>query len=249
MTLRFAVVHESEADFITATELADRELKDALKTWLDEDLLPYHREWVAYAKNGQRLTWKSIKSLALEAGVRVHQGHFDGESGKADSFAARRAIRFLIDSFSDLDAVVLMRDQDKEPERRGGLEQARNENHITIPIVIGFAIVEREAWVICGFDPESQEETERLEKEKTKLGSDPRLRSHELTACKDDSAKRSPKRVLRELSQNNRDRERQCWQKTGLNDLRERGAENGLAEYLDEVKKRLAVLIGHVSNT
>src|SRR4051812_29936622 len=38
MSVRCAVVHEAEADFQTATELADRVLVEAIE-WLDEDLL------------------------------------------------------------------------------------------------------------------------------------------------------------------------------------------------------------------
>ncbi len=43
MSLRFAVVHEAEADFRTATELADRVLVEAID-WLDEEMLADHRE-------------------------------------------------------------------------------------------------------------------------------------------------------------------------------------------------------------
>jgi hypothetical protein len=38
MSLRFAVVHEAEAEFHTATELADRVLVEAID-WLDEEML------------------------------------------------------------------------------------------------------------------------------------------------------------------------------------------------------------------
>ncbi|HEY8505534.1 MAG TPA: hypothetical protein VIL46_13200 [Gemmataceae bacterium] len=114
-------------------------------------------------------------------------------------------------------------------------------------IVVGLAVVEREAWVISGFDPQDDEETARLGAERQTLGFDPRLRSHELTACKNDQAVRSPKRVLRQLSGGNRDRERNCWTNTSLERLRERGSENGLAAYLQEVRDRLARLIGHVA--
>ena len=81
MSVRFAVVHEADADFQTATELADRVLVEAIE-WLDEDLLADQREWLAKTWSGDRLTWKGIKQLAREAGIRVH-GHFDGEPGSA----------------------------------------------------------------------------------------------------------------------------------------------------------------------
>jgi hypothetical protein len=244
MSKRFAVVHEAEADFTTATELADRVLLETHIDWLDDESLVYYRKWVNEV-GFNRLTWKAIKSLAREAGVRSH-GHFEGEPGLPDAAAARRAILFLQNEFPDLKAILLIRDQDDQPERRDGLEQARKADKSGITIIVGLAIVERESWVICGFTPEpgNEDESSRLKAETDKLGFDPCSRSHELTACKDDTAKRSPKRVLGILSGGDRDRERLCWTDTPLKMLRERGKENGLVAYLDEIRDRLAPHIG-----
>jgi hypothetical protein len=245
MSQRFAVVHEAEADFHTATELADRVLIGSID-WLDEHLVADQRDWVAHEVGGRRLTWKTIPQLAREAGIRAH-GHFDGEPGLPDAAAARRAILYLLATVPELKAILLIRDQDDQPERRAGLEQARRQDRSGVVIVIGLAIVERESWAISGFDPQGEEEMARLDAERQTLGFDPRLRSHELTACKDDTAIRSPKRVLRQLSGDNRDRERHCWMIAPLEVLRERGSDNGLAAYLHEVRDRLAGLIGHVA--
>lgn len=245
MTARFAVVHESEADFHIATELADRVLLETI-SWLDDELLPNQRSWLRETTGGEHFTWKDMKQLARDAGIRVH-GHFDGEPGLADAAAARRAILFLLKSVPDLAAIVLIRDQDDQPERRSGLEQARRQAHRGIVIVIGLAVVERECWVVSGFGPQDEQEISRLEAERTALGFDPRLRSHQLTACKNNKAAHSPKRVLRQLTASNQDRERRCWMEGPLDVLRERGGENGLAAYLHEVRGRLAPLIGHVT--
>ena len=240
---RIAVVHEAPADYQTATELADRILLEAID-WLDEDLLAHQREWLAETPAGEPLTWRGIKHLARDRGIRAH-GHFGGEPALPDAAAARRAILFLLSAVPDLAAIVLIRDQDDEPERKDGLEQARAEDNSGIPIVVGLAIVERECWVLSGFDPRGNDESARLDMERQRLGFDPRLRSHELTACKNDQADRSPKRVLRHLSGNDHDRERRCWRETSLANLRDRGADNGLVAYLDEIRERLSVLIGH----
>jgi hypothetical protein len=245
MSQRFAVVHEAEADFRTATELADRVLLESID-WLDEHLIADQREWIGMAAGDCRLTWKAIPRLAREVGIKAH-GHFDGEPGEADAAAARRAILYLKEAIPDLNAIVLVRDQDDQPERREGLEQARGQYHGGTVIVIGLAVVEREAWVISGFDPQNAEETARLDIERQALGFNPCERSHELTACKDDQATRSPKRVLRQLSGDDRGRERHCWTNTPLERLREWGGENGLATYLHEVRDRLARLVGHVA--
>src|SRR5436190_19673375 len=96
MSLRFAVVHEDEADFRTATELADRILLEAVDDWLDADQLVYQRTWLPETPRGERLTWKGIKQSAQDAGIRAH-GHFGGEPGYPDAAAARRAILFLLE--------------------------------------------------------------------------------------------------------------------------------------------------------
>ena len=243
MSLQFAVVHEAHADFETATELADRVLCEAID-WMDEDLLVHQRTWLAESPGGERLAWTAIKRIAQAEGIRVH-GHFaDGEPGLPDARAARRAMRYLHNQFSDLDAIVLIRDQDDQPERRDGLEQARREDRSGLPIVVGFAVVERECWILSGYEPEDEDEIARLRAESSRLGLDPRHRGHELTPGKDEEP-RGPKRVLRALSTGDTERERRCWRETALSVLRERGAENGLAGYLTEVHDRLVPLIGH----
>lgn len=206
MSRAFAVVHEADADFQTATEVADRVLIDAID-WLDDSVLEYQRTWVSHTPGGERLTWKRIKQLARDAGVDV-EGHIDNQPAFPDAKAARRAILYLLSAFAELDGVVLIRDQDDQPERRIGLEQARGEHHGKPVIVVGLAVVEREAWVISGLEPQNADEQARLDAERQTLGFNPCERSHELTACKDDTAKRSPKRVLHILSGGDHDRQR-----------------------------------------
>ena len=67
-----------------------------------------------------------------------------------------------------------------------------------------------------------------------KLKFDPRTRSHEV---------RDPKRTLLELTQGDRERERRCWLDTSLETLRRRGADNGLADFLGEVRLRLVPVV------
>jgi hypothetical protein len=244
VSLQFAVVHEAPADFQTATELADRVLVEAFD-WLDEDQLEYQRTWLREA-DAAPLTWKQVKQSTRAIGIDAI-GFFDGAPAEPDARAARRALLYLRYVLPDLAGVLLIRDQDDQPERRAGLEQARRQETGRLSIVIGLAIVERESWVISGFDPQDEVEESRLDGERKTLGFDPRLRSHELTACKHNNAQRSPKRVLRELCVGDTDRERQCWRETALATLRERGAQNGLGTFLDEARTELAALIGHIS--
>lgn len=240
MTLRVAVVCEAEADFRTATERADRILLERVD-WLDgqEDQLPYHRKWLFQTPRGHRLTWQAIKVHSRELGISP-VGQFDGEPGHPDAFAARRAIEFCLQELPNLDAIVLVRDQDAQLDRRLGLEQARRGSP-DIPIVIGRAVVKRECWVVSGFDPRDPHlaaEQARLDAESARLHFDPRFRSHDLAAVPFE-ADRSAKRVLASLSQGDADRERACWRHTPLPTLRERGADNGMVAFLEDVAGRL----------
>jgi hypothetical protein len=244
VSLQFAVVHEARADFHTATELADRQLIESVE-WLKDAPIEYQRSWLQESVGGA-MTWTGIKLSASEARISAI-GSFGGESAEPDAQAARRAIRYLRYAVPDLAGVVLIRDQDDEPERRTGLEQARREHAGRLPIVVGLAVVKRECWVLAGFDPQDDAENLRLATERQTLGFDPRSRSHDLAAGGADNGRRSPKRVLRALCGGDADRERRCWSETKLEALRDRGAENGLRAFLDEVRDRLAGLIGHIS--
>ena len=241
MSKKFFVVSEARADFITATELADRVFLAEI-AWLDDALIESQREWIGEDLAGYHLAWASISHRARDIGIQV-RGHFNGEAALPDARAARRAILYVLRRFDDVDGIVLIRDLDDQQERKQGLEQARTASTSVTKIVIGVANCEREAWVISGFDPEDDAEKQLLGEEQQKLGANPCHRSHELTAGKSDIALRSPKRVLKVLTGDNWERQRRCWTATSLQVLRERGTENGLTEYLDEIKVHLTPVI------
>ncbi len=241
MSLSFVVIGEARADFTTATELADRVLLEQVN-WLEESTLGHQRNWVGETPAGDLLTWTSVAHLARSKNIRVH-GHFAGEPGLPDAQAARRAMAFVRHQFASVDSILLIRDADDQLIRRKGLEQARNTDAIKSTIVIGLAICERESWVVSGFEAKSDEEHKIFAAETRSLGWNPSLRSHELTAGKDDTALKSPKRVLKTLAREDWNRERECWTKTLLKTLRERGVNNGLADYLAEIAHRLVPLI------
>lgn len=234
-----AVVCEARADVLISTELADRVLLWEVD-WLESELLISQRTWIRES-NGTELLWKHIKSLARPLGIKIH-GHFDGRPGLPDASIARRAI-LLLKRLFDPEAILLIRDADKQAERLDGLNQARDHFAGEPKIVIGVADPEREAWVIAGFEPYDDEERKLLEIERKNLGFDPRVRSHELTATNDDQAKKSPKRVLKVLTCGSVEREKPCWQKTDLGTLESNGRENGLAPFLIELKQHLVPLI------
>jgi hypothetical protein len=131
--------------------------------------------------------------------------------------------------------VLLLRDDDRESERRIGLEQARKESRLHIPIVIGLACTKRECWVLAGFEPQNDREQELFDDMRQQLGFDPTRCAEQLRA-KNDDAKKSAIRVLNDLTGGDKARQAGCWSITDLAVLAERGIRSGLAAYLDEVK-------------
>ncbi|WP_242045408.1 hypothetical protein [Anabaena catenula] len=145
-------------------------------------------------------------------------------------------------------AVLFIRDLDNQPERKEGIEQARLEHFNKTPkleIIIGAADPKREAWVLNGFIPFNQQEEQILEEIKNKLSFDPSLESHRLRATseKEPERIRNVKVVVEQLTGNDMEREKQCWEDTNLKHLRERGVDTGLTNYMCEVEERLAAII------
>jgi len=237
----FVVIAEAPADFAIATELADRVLCEQV-VWLEVGLLDTQRTWMFKDPAGHDLSWAAIKKSADKLRIPT-RGRFQGKSGEFDAKAARRAIRYVLKVFQAVDAIVLIRDLDDQPTRRDGLKQARNEHESEPPIVIGAANPERECWVLSGFETRNDAEAELLKSERQMLGFCPCERSHELTDGKDDTRRKSPKRVLRVLTRDDPERQRVCWMEMPLERLRERGQDSGLSDYLKEVQSRLVPLI------
>jgi hypothetical protein len=185
---------------------------------------------------------KHVEQLA----IRVPHGYFDGRPGVADAVMARTAlsiVRHFVKQGEVIDAVLLVRDMDDQPERAAGLGQVRAEarSWATFQIVLGCANPMREAWVLCGFEPETDDERACLEGLRQELGFQPHEQPHHLDA-QDEQAKRSAKRVLRLLTRDDREREERCWKQTALDKLRARGVETGLCNYLDEIRQHLVPL-------
>ena len=239
MSLSFAVVCEARADAETACTLADRVVCDEVD-WIDESLLPHLRRWRGQDVNEPQLSWKHVPDLARQSGLRLF-GHFDDQPGAFDAFVARQALTMLKLSGAAPDAVLLIRDADDQPERRGGLEQAKALGILHVPVVIGFAQTKRECWALAGFEPATDEERSRLDDLRQELGFYPCVHAERLTA-KDDGAKRSAKRVLAILCKRERDRELACLDRAPLALLAERGRNTGLADFLDAVRQDLVPL-------
>lgn len=241
--LHVAVVCEARADFDLAATLIDRVLCEHLPWLAAHGSADPARAWWQDASGRPFLVWKEIPEQARQQGVRAH-GHFGGEPGAADAHAARLALLLLSRAAQPPDAVVLLRDTDGDLSRCQGLQQARTDPQRSwpFPIVLGAAHTKRECWLLCGFDPGDPAEQREHAAVRADLGFDPRTASQQLTAA-DEAAKRSAKRVLSALSGNDPLRETRCYAETPLDTLRARGGENGLANFLLYLQKRLAPVV------
>jgi hypothetical protein len=243
----FAVVCEARADQLTACGLADRVLLKSVD-WLETELLDSSRRWRGETPVEEFLKWARVKDRAAERGIKIF-GRFDD---KPDALSARKALLLLSDLEPRPAAVLLIRDSDGYPDRKGGqgLKQARDAAPWPFQVIVGVAHPKREAWVLAGFQPWNPEESSRLQSLQERLSMDPIRRSHEL-AAREHGAKTDIKRALGELiPDGDEERERRCLQETELEVLEQRGKDNGLAAYLEEVRQRLVpVLSGRAPET
>ncbi|UQA62269.1 hypothetical protein [Polyangium aurulentum] len=250
MNLRFLVVCEASADFTLCTCLVDRVLRENSDDWLREYLehsIDHARAWATIDEGRAFLDWHRIAEISDRLGVRPIRGHFDRQRGAPDAIAARKAlaiVRHLRDKGERIDAVLLLRDLDDQPQRANGIAQAITEALVfdpDLPVVVGLANPEREAWLLAGFEPCTPQEEALLASCKHDLGLDPRLSAHTLTASHDHDH-RSVKRVLRLLTSTRIEREEQCFRDTPLSTLIARGELSGLAAFLRDVGAKLLPL-------
>jgi hypothetical protein len=254
--IEFIVIVESGADSRTATKLAERVLKEKFD-WLDDDILQHCFQWTGLEEGTEFSCWRDIRKIIDDAKKQLkyneprYLGHNSkGEPLKADGAASIKVlnlVRFL-QKIRHIKAVIFIRDLDNQPERKEGIEQARSEHINKTPkleIVIGVANTKREAWVLNGFIPSNQQEKQLLEEIKNKLSFDPCIESHRLRATSDKEPERirNVKVVVEQLTNNDMEREKLCWEDTNLKHLREIGIETGLTDYISEVEKRLGVMI------
>ncbi len=237
MTLRVAVVCEARADQQTGCGLADRVLL-AEVDWLEPEWLHDSRAWQRFSPSDSHLSWTEAKRQAKSLKVKAH-GKFADQPGTDDAQATRRVLLVLQTSDNPPEAVILLRDDDGRSQRRAGMLQAVRESTFAGSIVLGVAHTMRESWVLAGFSPENDRERSRLQQLTEELGFSPIEKAERLRA-KGEQEARHPKLVLKELTNNDWDRQARCWQDADLEVLKQRGQATGLADYLDEVARKLA---------
>lgn len=243
MTVSIAVVCEAPADRITITTLAERVIREAAH-WIEPEAMGDYVEWRGFRRTEPHLEWTALKQHADNLGLVVR--FRDVPPLHPYSQNALRAIRVLAAAPDRVDAIIMVPDSDTDAERLKGLEQARDYARAALPIVVGLAHTKRECWHICGFEPESDEERVVLAELGSEVGFDVRAKSEGLTAKHAAATdKRSAKRVLSKLCADH-ERERRCLTTLPIEKLKERGANNGLKHFLEQLELQLVPLFAPV---
>jgi hypothetical protein len=251
---RLLVCCESPADFKTVAGLVDRVIREKGPDWLrdlleapvggPEDAL----DWGGDPEGRSFFDIHKLSHYARQLGIRVPQGHFNGDPGAAGALMARtffHVVRKFLQRGEKIDAVLFIWDMDdRGNDRRKGLHQARDEARKFMPfgIVLGCPDPMKEAWVLAGFEPANDAERSELAQLRQELGFNPCEEAHRLDA-KQEQAKRNPKRVLHALTGGDSERESLCWTSAPLGHLMARGKFNGLAEFLGEVEQTVLPLM------
>lgn len=250
--MQLMLVCEDEGHVRVGTGVLDRMLRDHAQVppWFREQMSDVPHAARSWVPNGASAYFglHGLDDMCRELQVRRLQGSFDGKRGAAGAQMARNALllaRHLQANGKAIDAVVLIWDMDGDgQERRKGLAQAKREAAAlgNFRVVLGCPDREGEAWMISGFEAESDAERAALDQERATLSFCPVAESHRLQEA-EDGKPRSPKRVWRALTGDDAERQARCWTESSLEVLRARGQENGLADYLDEIECELLPLL------
>lgn len=238
------VACEDRGHFSAVTYLVDAALL-AEHDWLG-DIIDSCRSWCGLDSTEPWYKYDphdahDVRPVVL-GGVRIAgHGHIKGKPLELEAGMWRKVLLLFCHRDPRPDVVLLVRDMDGYRDRMKGMKQARDGFEWPFAVVIAAPEPEIEAWHVAGFEAVSTKEREMLEALRRSLAFDPTLEPHRLTSHPNDAAT-DAKRVLAALCGGNRDRRRSCLADANL--LRQRGASNGLTEFLEEVAARVVPLLG-----
>lgn len=209
--------------------------------WITTEHLDSYRTWWSH-RRVEQFTFVSISRLYRERFSRFSHVH-PSRIGEAalDEVMLLKLFRFFADVDDRPHVVLVARDTDHF-DRREGFERARSGGDWKFGIVGAYAIPEAEAWLICSWEPRSERERETLAELRRELGLDPVARSHELESRGD--KKRDTKSVIAALEAHGHST-RDDFATTPLEDLEQRGAHNGLADFIRDSRTTLLPLLSN----
>jgi hypothetical protein len=236
--LVFAIAAEDRGHYEAVTRLTDRKIAEECP-WTAE-ILEHVRLWLG---EGDR-KWASITSarkVARERGLKLHGG-FGAEPGGLKAQDCRAQLIVWKDSHraERIDAAFLVRDLDR---KEGRLEAMR--------FVLGdawpFAVVavwcqpEVEAWAIACFVAKNKAGEERLDQVRKRISFCPVAEPERLHSTVRNSD-RDAKKIAEELFGGDRERSL-SWLELPFETLRQRGANIGLADLIDQLDEKIVPLL------
>ncbi|MFO7561313.1 MAG: hypothetical protein R6X02_01615 [Enhygromyxa sp.] len=238
MTTAFGIViaAEAESDARRIKSLVDAILVAEIE-WLAEqpeqardNLLDDLRKWRSFDSASSFLDIHKIHDFADARGLPSPRGHFDGRPAAQDYHSALRALWLLI-AEGRPPALIWVRDTDGQIARIKGWTDACSEAGADFPVLIGgFPHECMEAWLLVAHSvdrrkPEFAQMCQRL-------GFNP-LEHPERLSHKDHAPK-SAKRVCKALGVSD-----ERWLDANPEDLAQRGAGCGLAEFIGGIRDEL----------
>jgi hypothetical protein len=239
VSYRIALVCEGPTDLPVVRALVNRlivEVVDWAAGQMDDVIT-----WVGYEPGTQYMAWRTTKLRAEPVSRKVFGDHLPSSR---EAFTARKALLLFdqLPSERRPDAVILQRDTDRDAVREADLVLARDNFPWKFVVVLGVARPMVESWILAGFIP-TDDESDRHRTMCSHLGFDPCQSGERLSPQHADLTKR-PKHVLEALTRADPTRVQTCYEITPFAHLRQTGANNGLGDFLDEVRTRLVPALG-----
>jgi hypothetical protein len=235
-TADIVLILEGSSDLRVVRGLAERALLEATT-----DFVPDFFTWRGLELHQPYLPWQNVDAELQQRRMTRLYGKFNGLEGSPYAFRTRHAL--LLAHYANPLAVVLVCDADNQPERLLGLQQARDSHFADhYPVVVAVANPCREAWLVCSFAPQNDVEKNLLETLHQELSFHPCLQPERLNTQA--VHVRNAKSVLNRLTNGSLEREQQILELAIFSHLLAHGQNCGLTAFLEEVKSRLAPLLG-----
>ena len=235
--LNIVVFAEAESDATIVCGLADRIFNETGKLQLNG--LSSFRNWQGETRSQTFIAKADLtakhKQLAQQSQrPRYRKSTDDKPQGSYTAFW-RKAVELVVSLKKEqpLHGVFVHCDADNHPEQEQDIRQAFASLSNVMKFVPATPDREIEAWLLNGFIPSNKNESDRLDEWKRKLSFDP---CTQVERARDIGGNRDPKNILNALANADQDRQRQCWEVTELETLRQRGDKTKLKQFLDEVK-------------
>jgi hypothetical protein len=236
------LVAEDNAHVLLVQTLAYRVAVEHVH-WLDAETLAVMCRWIGPRGHDDFKLPKDLEFSASGRKLRIH-GKIGGEPLRPEAGMYRRILVAFEQLASVPEIVIIARDGDGRAEqRRSGFHQVVEGQSWSFPVILAMPEPESEAWIICGFEPETDLERRRYEEllRGGQLSFDPVREPHRLTSRPND-APTDAKRVEKALMGSDGTRRAACLA-IPLAMLAQRGDKAGLARFIDDLRRIFVPLV------